>query len=44
MFDPESLKIFGVHIVGESATELIHIGQVVMTLGGTIEYFRDYGF
>lgn len=30
-------KIMGVHIVGESASELIHIGQLVMNLGGTVE-------
>ncbi|HKI62172.1 MAG TPA: Si-specific NAD(P)(+) transhydrogenase [Mariprofundaceae bacterium] len=30
-------KIVGVHIVGESASELIHIGQLVMNLGGTVE-------
>jgi len=28
-------RILGVHIVGESASELIHIGQLVMNLGGT---------
>lgn len=30
-------KIEGVHIVGESASELIHIGQLVMNLNGTID-------
>ena len=44
LFDPQSLKIFGVHIIGETATELIHIGQAVLKLGGTIEYFRDTVF
>ena len=44
LFDPKSLKILGVHIVGETATELIHIGQAVLSLGGTIEYFRDTVF
>jgi len=29
-------RILGVHIVGESASELIHIGQLVMNLGGTV--------
>ena len=29
----------GVHIVGETAEELIHIGQACMHFGGTIEYF-----
>jgi NAD(P) transhydrogenase len=41
LFDPDSLRLFGVHVIGEGATELIHIGQAVLALGGTIEYFRD---
>jgi len=39
IFCPETKKLFGVHIIGESATDLIHIGQAVMTFGGTIDYF-----
>lgn len=41
IFEPKSKRIFGVHIVGERATELIHIGQAVMTHGGTLHYFLD---
>src|ERR1051325_2374679 len=41
LFDPTSLKVLGVHAIGERAAEIIHIGQSVMALGGTIEYFRD---
>ncbi len=44
LFDPASLKILGVHIIGEQAAELIHIGQAVMSLKGTLEYFRDAVF
>jgi NAD(P) transhydrogenase len=44
LFDPDSLKLLGVHAIGEGATELIHIGQAVLALGGTIEYFRDNVF
>jgi NAD(P) transhydrogenase len=44
IFDPKSRRVLGVHIVGERATELIHIGQAVMTLGGTIDYFVDTVF
>jgi len=44
LFDPVTLKIFGVHIIGDQATELIHIGQVVLSLGGTVKYFRDTVF
>ena len=29
------------HIVGEGATELIHIGQAVLNLDGTLEYFME---
>ena len=44
VFDPESLKLFGVHIIGDRAAEIVHIGQAVLTMGGTIEYFRDTVF
>ncbi|HKV40904.1 MAG TPA: Si-specific NAD(P)(+) transhydrogenase [Blastocatellia bacterium] len=44
LFDPDTLKILGVHAVGENATEIIHIGQTVMALDGTIEFFRDSVF
>lgn len=32
-------KVLGVHIVGESATELVHQGQAVLHFGGTVDYF-----
>ncbi len=41
LFDPKTLLPLGVHAIGDGATELIHVGQAVMALGGTIEYFRD---
>jgi NAD(P) transhydrogenase len=41
LFDPESLRLLGVHAIGDRAAEIIHIGQAVLALGGTIEYFRD---
>lgn len=44
IFDPDSLKLLGVHAVGEESTEIIHIGHAVIALGGTIEYFRDNVF
>lgn len=44
IFDPQSRRILGVHIVGERATELIHIGQAVMSHGGSIDYFVDTVF
>ena len=44
LFDRRTHEILGVHCIGESATEIVHIGQTVMSLGGTIEYFRDTVF
>src|SRR5262245_31596392 len=44
LFDPKSLKLLGVHIIGDGATELIHIGQAILGVGATIEYFRDTVF
>ncbi|MBD3332033.1 Si-specific NAD(P)(+) transhydrogenase [candidate division GN15 bacterium] len=44
IFDPKSRRLLGVHIVGERATELIHIGQAVMAHGGTLDYFVDTVF
>lgn len=36
--DRSTKKLLGVHIVGEKATELVHLGQVVVELGGTADY------
>jgi NAD(P) transhydrogenase len=44
LFHPETLRILGVHAIGERAAEIIHIGQAVLALGGTVEYFRDTVF
>lgn len=44
LFDRETLKLLGVHAIGERATEIIHIGQAVLSYGGTIRYFRDTVF
>ena len=44
LFDPHTLKLLGVHIIGERAAEIVHIGQAVLAMGGTIEYFRDTVF
>ncbi len=44
LFDPDSRKLLGVHIIGDGACELIHIGQAVMSLGGTIDYLIDTVF
>ncbi len=44
IFHRETRKVLGVHIIGEGATELVHIGQAVMILGGTVDYFIDTVF
>ncbi|SDE03522.1 Si-specific NAD(P)(+) transhydrogenase [Ruegeria marina] len=37
-------RVLGVQIVGEGATELIHIAQAVMNLKGTVDYFVQNTF
>lgn len=37
-------KLLGVHIVGEGATELVHIGQAVIAHGGRLDYFIETVF
>ena len=44
VFDPGSLRLLGVHLIGESASELISVGQVIMSTGGTLETIRDTVF
>lgn len=41
---PDSRAVLGVHAIGTGATELVHIGQAVMALGGTADYFVDAVF
>jgi NAD(P) transhydrogenase len=44
LFHPETRKVLGVHAIGENAAEIIHIGQAVLSFGGTMDYFRDTVF
>jgi NAD(P) transhydrogenase len=44
LFQRHTRHLLGVHCIGEAATEIVHIGQAVMALGGTIDYFRDTVF
>jgi NAD(P) transhydrogenase len=44
IFHRETKEILGVHIIGEGASELLHIGQAVMILKGTIDYFQNTVF
>lgn len=39
VFAVPDLKLLGVHIVGEMASELVHVGQACLAFGGTIDYF-----
>lgn len=44
IFHRETRELLGVHIIGESASELVHIGQAVMSLNGKIDYFVNTVF
>jgi NAD(P) transhydrogenase len=44
IFHRDTKEVLGVHIIGEGAAELVHIGQAVMVLKGTIEYFVNAVF
>ena len=44
LFHRESLDLLGVHIFGENAAELLHIGQAVLLLKGKITYFINTVF
>jgi NAD(P) transhydrogenase len=39
VFAQDDLRLLGVHILGDEATELIHYGQAVIHFGGTVEHF-----
>jgi NAD(P) transhydrogenase len=44
LFHRETLRLLGVHIIGEGATELIHIGQTVLAFEGSVEFLRTTVF
>jgi NAD(P) transhydrogenase len=44
LFHKDTLEILGIHILGRSATELIHIGQVAMSFNAKIDYFIHHIF
>jgi hypothetical protein len=44
LFDPKTKKLLAVHMLGEDATELVHIPMFVMSSGGTIDVFIDAVF
>jgi NAD(P) transhydrogenase len=39
LFAPGDQRLLGVHVIGEIASELIHVGQVCLQLGGTLDLF-----
>ncbi len=47
LFHPETLELLGIHAFGDQASEIIHIGQAIMTQEGaanTLNYFVDTTF
>jgi NAD(P) transhydrogenase len=44
IFHRETRELLGVHIIGEGASEILHIGQAVLTLKGTVDYFVNTVF
>ena len=44
LFHLDTHALLGIHIIGEGASELIHVGQAVLALGGTVEYFVNTVF
>ena len=40
IFDPEKMRLLGVHVVGEQATEVVHIGLIAMLAGGGVSVFN----
>jgi len=44
LFHRETRQVLGVHIIGDSSTELIHIGQAIIALRGGLDYLIDAVF
>jgi NAD(P) transhydrogenase len=44
IFHLDTRELLSVHIIGDGASELIHIGQAVMAFGGTVDYFVNAVF
>jgi NAD(P) transhydrogenase len=42
--DANTRKVIGVHVIGERATELVHIGQTAMHLGASVDTFIEMVF
>jgi NAD(P) transhydrogenase len=44
VFHRDTRKLLGVHVIGESATELIHLGMAVLEAGGLLDTFIELVF
>jgi NAD(P) transhydrogenase len=44
LFECGTHNLLGVHIIGEGASELVHIGQAVLAFGGKVDYFVEAVF
>jgi NAD(P) transhydrogenase len=44
VFHRDTHELLGVHIVGDGAVELVHIGQAILSMKGTIDYFVNTVF
>nr|MBP9837872.1 Si-specific NAD(P)(+) transhydrogenase [Pseudomonadota bacterium] len=44
IFHRETHELLGVHIIGDGATEIIHLGQALLNFKGTIEYLMNSVF
>ena len=44
LFNSENRKLLGIHIIGEGASELVHIGQIGLAMGTELDYFVDNVF
>jgi NAD(P) transhydrogenase len=44
VFDRGARRLIGCHCIGERASELVHVGQAIIVLGGTVETFIEMVF
>ena len=44
VFEKPTRKLIGCHCIGDRASELVHIGQALITMGGTVETFIEMVF
>jgi NAD(P) transhydrogenase len=44
LFHREDRRLLAVHCLGTGATELVHVGQAVLGLGGGLDYFLETVF